>query len=531
MIMFMPTYLLDKFGWYTDKLGICLYVRWPLTIDKLQLLNDMIKENNTITIFHGVEQLVVVDDTTASEGDKSSDDNIDEPSDGTKDEGQSNDENRMPINQSQRSENDPAESSPKHESNEGGSPFSGGGATSDLGNLGEGSSFPRIGAGVAGQASNTSVNNGEGGDDVGLSRPEEIDSTQPMNENWRLLRSFCEFFCCCPKNSRHGLHVPSSAGDNPTAQFIETMRTSLPPILSNTPNETVIFSIMSPDSSNEKADAAGIHASTEESDIHSNSMQNIMNHNTSSAGDQPIAQYNERMTASLTPILSNTPNETVISSITSPDSSSERAADAEIYALTGESGTHSNSMQNIVNHNRDTNASHSINANGCVNHNPNYTIINNCPQGASVSEMPKAPKFIVTVCTVSTAKLEDRGQEFTIDFTLKIATTKWSHKFELSKIALSGGKQHLIKNRRYFFKNFRIEIVPCNDRISCTDAEPISKITNHWDIAQTGDSRGIIWCHRVDQPVMKARILRHQIETHMAEYKWGCFKTEPTEYF
>ncbi|RUS25319.1 hypothetical protein BC938DRAFT_472336 [Jimgerdemannia flammicorona] len=379
----------------------------------------MIKENNTITIFHGVEQLVVVDDTTASEGDKSSDDNIDEPSDGTKDEGQSNDENRMPINQSQRSENDPAESSPKHESNEGGSPFSGGGATSDLGNLGEGSSFPRIGAGVAGRASNTSVNNGEGGDDVGLSRPEEIDSTQPMNENWGLLRSFCELFCCCPKNSRHGLHVPSSAGDNPTAQFIETMRTSLPPILPNTPNETVIFPIMSPDSSNEKADAAGIHASTEESDIHSNSMQNIMNHNTSSAGDEPIAQYN-----SLT--YTNTlehPKCNCNILDTSPDSSSERAADAEIYASTGESGTHSNSMQNIMNHNRDTNASHSIGANGCVNHNPNYTIINNCPQGASVSEMPKAPKFIVTVCTVSAAKLEDRRQEFTIYFTLKIATT------------------------------------------------------------------------------------------------------------
>ncbi|RUS27149.1 hypothetical protein BC938DRAFT_483654, partial [Jimgerdemannia flammicorona] len=241
LVMLVPIHLLDDMNWYTDDLGIRLYVRQQLTEDQLQKLNEVIK--NKGTLFKGVEQLVFVDVVASGVGG----DNV-ELSDGSNNEGQEADGHDQRVGESN--------------GEKGGSSI--GVGPPDLDRAG---------------SANPSGNNEEGVDGDGLSRPEASNSTQSMIGNWQhLLGSFCDLCCCCCRvwrDSRSAevdeilpdLHAPSNADDNPIVQT-----PTLPPILSNSP----------PDSPNERTAAvAGLHTS-EEGETHSNTSDtkpNIVNHN------------------------------------------------------------------------------------------------------------------------------------------------------------------------------------------------------------------------------------------------------------
>ncbi|RUS27106.1 hypothetical protein BC938DRAFT_483705 [Jimgerdemannia flammicorona] len=471
VIMFVPTYLLDDIGWYTDKLGICLYVRRRLTKDQLRKLNKMIQENSTF--FHGVEQLVIEDDTTDSEDDEPSDGNNNEPSDGNNnepsdgnnnepsdgnnnepsdgnnDEGQRNNGKRTPNNQSQKSVSGSG--------NEGGDSGSGAVRPLDLGNLGEGYSLSGVRTGVARRSPNNSGKNEKDGEDCGLSTPEASNSTPSVTGNWR---QFLRSFCCCSSGVEIEENLRASNGSE-ESMTPETIAPSLPTNHSNPIDEacqiTVPSLAISTNSSNDGiATAAVLHVSTEGSDP----------------------------------------------------------------------GT---SLPEMSNNMTETNVLQGIHAAGSVFYNSRLHI-DNYAQRTPFLEVPEAPKFTVVVCTISRAVLPGVEQKFMISFTLKLTVTKCSHKFELESIVLTGGKDHLIKDERYFFKNFLIEIIPYNAEIECRNAKPESKRIGYWVIAQKGDTDGIKWCHKVDKPFKRARVLRHQFEPYMAEYFWDCLGDEPTEY-
>ncbi|RUS35031.1 hypothetical protein BC938DRAFT_476676 [Jimgerdemannia flammicorona] len=466
LVMLVPIHLLDDMNWYTDELGIRLYVRWQLTEDQLQKLNEVIK--NKGTLFKGVEQLIVVDVAASGVGG----DNVD-PSDSSNSEGhdadghnrsvgQSDGENRLSQRSGAGSGQSPAKSSHKHEPNEGGSSSAGVG-TLDLDGA------------VDANRPNTSGNNDEGVDGGGLSRPEASSSTESVIRNWRhLLGSFCECFHCCfsgvsrdhhiieaEENSRPGFH----AGDDPTTQYNEAMTPSIPPIFSNptdeTPQITVTSSIGSPDSTNERTAAGGLHSSTEENNTHSNT---------------------------------------------------------------------STSMPNIMNHNRETNVSQGINAAGAIFQYSNVNVFNEICRRAPTPERSEDTKFFVSVYTSTIAVLEDKKQEFTIQFTLKITVSKSSHEFELSKIVLAGGLEHLIPNERYYFNNLLIEIAPCNAKTKYDQVQPVDENRGNWLTSLRTTSNAIRWCHKIDDPEKQAGVLRYKIETHRVKHEWEHFDREPTEY-
>ncbi|RUS27094.1 hypothetical protein BC938DRAFT_483723, partial [Jimgerdemannia flammicorona] len=189
LVMLVPTYLLDEIGWYTNKLGICLYVRRLLIDDELLQLNKILVGN--YTTFHGVEQRIVVDDTSAvvvsgagGEDDEPSDESGDE--DGKADGydrggGQGDGENELPVYQSQwsaaRSGKRAAGLLPNDELSQFGGSSSGSETPSNRSDLANGSSFSESRAGSL----VTSDDSDEGGNGEELPRAEEHNSVQSMN--------------------------------------------------------------------------------------------------------------------------------------------------------------------------------------------------------------------------------------------------------------------------------------------------------------------------------------------------------------
>ncbi|RUP52050.1 hypothetical protein BC936DRAFT_142465 [Jimgerdemannia flammicorona] len=480
LVTLMPAYLLGDINWDTYSLGIRLFMRWQLDEHELQNVNKIIEKYGKA--FRGVEQLVFVG-VAASDG---------KPSDGSNNEGKEDDghgrrigqnDGKNNIYQSRDSDAGPAEnqaqSSRKHQSNEGGDSCSGGVGPSDLDNFGEGSTFLRTGAGGAGRSQNTSGNDDEGGDDGGLSRREEIDSTQLMLQNWsRLFGSFCERLCCCPseefryhriaeveENLQLEVLAPSCAVDGSredvTNECKETITSPLPPKPSHPFDKSCQITLTSsaPESSNEiTATAAGLHISTEEIDPDSNACA---------------------------------------------------------------------SRPKIMNDIKGTNVSQGINATGSVFHNSNVNVFNENFPSARTHDVPEEPKFTVNVSTFSKATLKGKEQEFTINFILKITISKFSHKLELSKIIFEGGTQHLTDNERYILNNFRIKFSSGTVNASFGNIQPLEKAKDYRRIKHTA-CRGIYqWHHNIDD-VNVLLDLRHDLETHSAEYEW--MGAEPTEY-
>ncbi|RUP47907.1 hypothetical protein BC936DRAFT_145183, partial [Jimgerdemannia flammicorona] len=184
LVMLVPTYLLDEIGWYTNKLGICLYVRRLLIDDELWQLNEILVGN--YTTFHGVEQRIVVDDTAAvvvSGADGEDDESGDE--DGKVDDyerrgGRGDGENELPVYRSQwsalRSGKCAAVLPPNHELSEFGSSSSGSKVPSNRRDLGKGSSFSGSREGSVG----TSDDNDKGGNGGDLPRTDESNSAQSV---------------------------------------------------------------------------------------------------------------------------------------------------------------------------------------------------------------------------------------------------------------------------------------------------------------------------------------------------------------
>ncbi|RUP49953.1 hypothetical protein BC936DRAFT_140894, partial [Jimgerdemannia flammicorona] len=511
LVMLVPTYLDDNIGWYTDNLGICLYVRKLLSDNELWQLNEILEGN--CTTFHGVTQIVAVSGADG-EGTKFSDERIDVDEKVDRhywNGGQDDGENQMQVYRSPTSGAGSGKRttglSTTDVSTEICGSSSGGTGNSNHRNFDERTSFSDGGAGSA----HTNDDNDEGGNDRELPRGAESNSVNSVNLNWQI----CMLVLCIfilfrwPANLILVLlwvlfFVPSTRGfennlnsnyDEPLSAADDPQELSLPSHLRNIISEETPISgtssFGSNDISNDGIEAAAISTATERTAAPT--VYDNIERGSNSGGNIFHGPNNEGISATET-------------------SSAKEKTTATKVNIDVERG---------------------INAGGSIfNGHTELRTINYNFQSAAVPLLPEIledPKFNIYVCTRSTTTLKGKTQEFTISFKLKIMVTESSHNFELSDVVLTGGTKHLIENQRYYFNKFSIKIIPRNGLVDFPKEHHEVEI-RHWEMTQKSGTDGIHWCHKVDNPAKRAGNLRHQFGIYRTECKWECYGLEPTEY-
>ncbi|RUS16397.1 hypothetical protein BC937DRAFT_91260, partial [Endogone sp. FLAS-F59071] len=538
LVSIAPTYLLDDIGWYTDQLGICLHVRERLLDHNLQEVKKLMEGSR---IFRGVEQLVVRDDATVTSkvngmavmvcGAGGEDD---EPSDDSSDENEGDDHGPkydIPIHRARGPEGDsgksPAGLPQNCESNAQGHSSSGSSGVPDRNNVVESASSDSE---ISTSLPSNTRSRDEDNSSSRLPQPDGSISVRPaMNLSWwKLVALFSLLYLAIFLLRLRSTNPNLSAQEKALYTILETSVLFSFPFcfLVNSPRATQtsrssVEVIQTPSNSNSDRkpddDAPPV--------IPGNSQEGFI-----------TTQSDQATTDCLPPTSSNSLQ--IAEAASPPTEICESPSKQPVTTGQPDSIESTNTKLNNRNINVSNEAATKIEQGHGLfgvtfgdNASLSYTINNHKqgPTAASAAKDSRPPNFTIHVTSASKTTLKKVNQEFTMHFTVKVTATNSSHKFELSKIHLSGGFTQLVERKRYYFKNFNVKISPIEAKIKCHKMNPEREEKHdYWRIRQRyGQTEGIEWCSTIDNP-FEHNLLYWRPPKHLAKFKWDG--TEPTEY-